>query len=322
MKAGSENNVEAGGDVTFGSSGVAEGSTVAAKAGGSITQSGASLSVQNGYLSQNSGVRAAVKASNTATLTAGGSVGGAVSGSQMQYIGVDAGRVSASAGSGNAVIAAANGKSLAVGEGGIRAPNGTAAVYTSKTISTPGNAVIEGRNVNVTAHDYQPGTVNINVTDRLTANNIEGGMNPGIAIFTTKGGKSNPSIDNLPNNMLIFIDGRLAGGDMMMINKLGALEAFPVATPELKSEQGIFGNPVFLHDQLDVSNPLAVGAIDFLLEDRAELTYGAEFPAEADMQIAINGLSPTTSYRFGQNGEEGSENGEKGTGNGEEGTAK
>jgi hypothetical protein len=73
-----------------------------------------------------------------------------------------------------------------------------------------------------------------------------------------------------------------------------------VQTPELKSEQGVFGNPMFLHDELDVANPLAVGAIDFLLLDYARLSYGSEFPIEADKQVAVSGLSPTTSYRCGQ----------------------
>ena len=72
-------------------------------------------------------------------------------------------------------------------------------------------------------------------------------------------------------------------------------------TPELKSEQGVFGNPTFLHDELDVANPLAVGAIDFLLQDVPLLTLTSDFPTEIDKQVAANGLNPTTSYWFGQN---------------------
>ena len=55
-----------------------------------------------------------------------------------------------------------------------------------------------------------------------------------------------------------------------------------------------------VHDELDVANPLAVGAIDFLLQDYARLSYGSEFPMDADAQVAISGLNPTTSYWCGQ----------------------
>ena len=91
---------------------------------------------------------------------------------------------------------------------------------------------------------------------------------------------------------------------MQSINKFGAMEAFPVQTPELKSEQGIFGNPVFLHDELGVANPLAVGAIDFLLLDIPRLTLSSDFPLDVEKQVAASGLNPTTSYWFGQKSNE------------------
>ncbi len=150
----------------------------------------------------------------------------------------------------------------------------------------------------VTAGDYGNSEVVINAK-KLVVNRIEGGHRPQLAMFKTKG-SNDPDVKNQPNDTIIFVDGRVAGGDIQTINKLGAMEAFPVQTPELKSEQGVFGNPIFLHDELDVANPLAVGAIDFLLQEPARLSYGSEFPREADEQIAISGLNPTTSYWFGK----------------------
>ena len=118
-------------------------------------------------------------------------------------------------------------------------------------------------------------------------------------MFTTRGGNANPYVNNQPNNAVLFVDGRLAGGDLQTINKFGALEAFPVQTPELKSEQGVFGNPVFVHGGLDVSEPVGIGVIDFLLVDRAKMSYGSDIPDDMDMEVSINGLSPLYSYWFG-----------------------
>ena len=133
-------------------------------------------------------------------------------------------------------------------------------------------------------------------------------MKPLIAIYKTKGGKKEPTVTKLPNDAIVFVDGRLAGGDIKTINTLGAVEAFPVQTPELKSEQGVFGNPAFLHDELDVANPLAVGAIDFILLDVPSLALSGDFPVDVDEHVLANGLSPTTSYWFGQGSDEEDEN--------------
>ena len=152
----------------------------------------------------------------------------------------------------------------------------------------------------------------INVGSKLTVNNFHSGANPLLAIFETKGGNKKPNVASLPNDTIVFVDGRLAGGDTQAINKLGALEAFPVQTPELKSEQGVFGNPIFLHDELDVANPLAVGAIDFLLLDIPRLTLSSDFPLEVEKQVAAAGLNPTTSYWFGQESNEDKKEGAEG----------
>ena len=304
IKAGKDVSVTAGGDLAFNNvtadSGKLTGGTVTVNVGGDITQSGAFVDVTHGYATVNTTVPAAIEATDQAILTAGGNVGGNVGRDRIEFVAVDAGSVTVNAG-GNASIAAANGESLTIG-GGVNA-GGTASVYTTQHVGSNGGT-IQGYDVVVTAGEYSDGTVNIATSRRLTVNNLEDGMNPGLAIFKTTGGKRNPRIANLPNRMLVFIDGRLAGGDIQMINKLGSLEAFPVQTPELKSEQGVFGNPVFLHDQLDVVNPIAIGAIDFILQDRAKLELDADFPRNVDSLVDIIGLSPTTSFWFGQDDKE------------------
>ena len=70
-----------------------------------------------------------------------------------------------------------------------------------------------------------------------------------------------------------------------------------------------------MHDDLDVANPLAVGAIDYLLLDLPRLELSSDFPIEVDKQVTANGLNPTTSYWFGQNPAT-DEEGASGDGNG------
>jgi len=133
----------------------------------------------------------------------------------------------------------------------------------------------------------------------LHVNTVGRPKSPLLAYFETVNGVT-PKIDNQPNDAVIFVDGRLAGGNIQTMNRLGSHEAFPVETPELKSVQGVFGNPNFLHGELDVAEPVGIGVIDYLLVDRAKMSYGADIPPEMDMQVSVNGLSPLYSYWFGQ----------------------
>ena len=297
--------VDAGGDVTFGANGQVSGANVAVTADdGDITQDGAVVQVKRGSANKTD-IHPAVVASGAAVLVAGGSIGAPASGT-AEYVGVDAQTVSAKAG-GGAAIAGASGKDLSIGDGGIEA-GGTVSLYTSGTVRPNGNTIKAGGGVSVTAKNYQGGIVGVALSSPLTVNSIgSSGGAPLLAIFETRGGSKSPTITSQPNNAVVFLDGRLAGGDITVINKLGALEAFPVQTPELKSEQGVFGNPTFLHDELDVANPFAVGAIDFLLMDIPRLLLSSDFPVEADRHLAANGLSPTTSYWFGQKDKEATE---------------
>ena len=266
-----------------------------------ITQAGGRVEVDSAGYAEEMNVHAAVQADNAANLTAGGSIGDAEQG-YSDYVGVSAAAVNASA-SGDVAIAGGNGNDITVGDGGISAGQDVA-LYTGGTVvpnPNDENAITAGGNISMTVKDYGGGIVNINMQDELTVNNFRNGSKPLIAIFETKDGNRNPTINNQPNETIIFIDGRLAGGDIQTINLLGAIEAFPVQTPELKSEQGVFGNPPFLHDDLDVATPVAVGAIDYLLLDLPRMELSSDFPIEVEKQITANGLNPTTSYWFGQN---------------------
>jgi hypothetical protein len=134
----------------------------------------------------------------------------------------------------------------------------------------------------------------------LTINNVGRPKYPKVAYFESIDGHE-PRINNLPNDMVIFVDGRLAGGNVNILNMFGANEAFLVSTPELKSTQGIFGAPPFLHSDLDVANPMEVSAIDYLIQEVPRLTLSSEFPPDVDQKVEANGLSLKDSYWFGQN---------------------
>jgi len=281
-------------DVSFGAAGQVSGSAVALTAGGSITQDDATITSPEGFV-DGVQVNAAVSASGKATLKAGDSIG-SVSDSSISYVGVEAGSVAASAKK-SVAVADPNGDGLVVDADGIKA-DGKVAVYTSGSVT--GSGKISAQSVTVSAKSYEEGSVKVSVGNSLAANNFVNGMSPLLAIFDSIGGSSRPNFDNRPNKTIAFFDGRLLGGDLKAINTLGAIEAFPVQTPELKSEQGIFGNPTFLHDELDVANPLAVGAIDFILQEIPRLRLSDDFPIEVEEQLLANGLNPTTSYWFGQ----------------------
>ena len=308
--SGGTATISAGSDVAFDADGQVSGGTVVITAGRDITQEDASISATGGYVSDKK-VNAAVTATGKATLIAeNGSIGLVKSGS-ANYVGVEASSIAANAAK-DVAIADSNGDGIVVDANGIKA-GGSAAVHTAGTIT--GSGTISAPRLTVSAKSYESGTVKVNVGNTLSVNNFNGGMDPLLAIFEAKGGRSRPDLENLPNKTIVFYDGRLLGGDIKIINTLGAIEAFPVQTPELKSEQGIFGNPVFLHDELDVSNPMAVGAIDFLLLDIPRLTLSSDFPLEVEKQVAAAGLNPTTSYWFGQKPNDADEKEEDSDGN-------
>ena len=292
VSAGSTAEIDAGRDVAFLSGGKLTAGSAIVHAGGNITQEGASVSVKDGYANE-AHLDAAIQAGNT-ELSAGGNIGGGT----YRYVVVGGGPVKASAG-GSASVASAGSEDLRVTSVSAR----NVSLYTAGKLITDGPVSSSGGSTTITAKGFG-GIAKSIFGFSLTDDNFILGSSPLLAIFETVGGNKTPWINNQPNGAIIFIDGRLAGGDIKTINKLGSLEAFPVQTPELKSEQGVFGNPIFLHDELDVANPFAVGAIDYLLQDIPLLMLTSDFPMEVDKQVAANGLNPTTSYWFGQHPQE------------------
>jgi hypothetical protein len=261
-------------------------------------------------VSEKKDLHAAIKTDEITLESTGGSIGTAgANTSSYVVLGSDSGKVSVNAtADGDVALAAADANTLDVAE--ITAGKNVS-VYTAGTIKPTGK-IKAGKNISVSAKNFTGGVVQISMGGQLTVNNFGDAMfgNPLLAIFSTYGGNRNVNVNNQPNKSVVFVDGRLAGGDLQTINKLGAMEAFPVQTPELKSEQGVFGNPIFLHDELGVANPLAVGAIDFLLLDIPRLTLSSDFPLEIEKQVAAAGLNPTTSYWFGQKSAEADNGGE------------
>lgn len=176
---------------------------------------------------------------------------------------------------------------------------GNLSIYTSGRLDANG-LLKAGGDVTVSAASFGDMSY-LQAGGKLTINNVGHPSHPQIAYFESVNGVE-PNINNLPNDMVIFIDGRLAGGNLNILNKFGANEAFMVETPELKSTQGIFGNPPFLHSDLDVANPMAVSAVDYLIQEVPRLTLSSDFPAEVDQNVEAVGLSQKDVYWFGQKG--------------------
>ena len=312
---------ESSGDIRFGSDGQLVGtsfSIIKADKGDVTHIGGGGVSSGNGYAGK--AWLSPVASADEVVFDVNGSIGGG----QGDYFAVD-GKMFAFA-SGNVSIAAAKGLSLAGGrevfdEAAIAAASigvglslsdaaknsawdnntvkagGDLSVYTVKELMSNG-LLVSGNDMVVSAGSF--GDLNyLRAGGTLTINNVGHPKHPRIAYFESVNGHE-PRIDNLPNDMVIFVDGRLAGGNINIMNMFGANEAFLVSTPELKSTQGIFGNPPFLHSDLDVANPMEVCAIDYLIQEVPRLTLSSEFPADVDQKVEANGLSLKDSYWFGQ----------------------
>ena len=66
---------------------------------------------------------------------------------------------------------------------------------------------------------------------------------------------------------LVIINGQVLDGNPDITRKIHRAEAFTVETPELKSKQGVFGSPVFVHTDMDVSEAASIGSVDYLRLD-------------------------------------------------------
>ncbi len=135
----------------------------------------------------------------------------------------------------------------------------------------------------------------------IWVNNVSGSPDRFVyAFFNTVGGNHEPTAGAANGSgAFIFVNGQYVGGDPTYVQLFAAVESYPAETPELKSRQGVFGDPFFLHDQMDINEPVALGLIDLILADKATITGDPEIPAEAYRDIVSGGLSPSSSFWFG-----------------------
>ena len=302
-----ESNVR--GDVVFGAHGLARGAAgVVLKTGNGdvIQKSGNATRAKKGYAPAVS-LPAAVSGKDIVM-----DVNGSVTSDRGGYFAVD-GKVFGKA-TGDMRIAAANGADM---EGGERPTDarayelagvdfsdmgdsqsliskGNISAYTAGLLRSYGLFSADG-GLDISARKFGDLSY-LRADGKLSVNNV--GKSSGTRIAYFEG--IEPRIDNQANDILVFLNGRLAGGNLKMISKMGAMEAFPVSTPELKSEQGIFGNPVFLHGDLDVAEPMAVGCVDYLIQEVPRLLLSGDFPLGVDRNVQASGLNPKDIYRFGR----------------------
>ena len=120
------------------------------------------------------------------------------------------------------------------------------------------------------------------------------------AFFNTVGGKSHLRVGAARGSgAIIFVNGMYAGGDPKYMARFAAAEAFAEDTPELKSRQGVFGTPNFVHDQMDINEPIAMGLVEYLLSQGYSIEGDVELPPSATMDIEASGLGPRNTIRFG-----------------------
>ena len=135
----------------------------------------------------------------------------------------------------------------------------------------PGHLHVNG--INISGADTPDGWVWISLEGRLgrdpaTSRKIEYTGNveiPGLVLF---------------NNAAVIGDETVAGNILRT-------EAFSIETPELKSRQGVFGSPYFLHTYMNISEPIALGLVDYLLHGQACVYADPEFPSLAKRKITM-----------------------------------
>ena len=88
---------------------------------------------------------------------------------------------------------------------------------------------------------------------------------------------------------LIIQNNQVVGGDEAVMREIFRTAAFYVETPELKSKQGVFGSPYFLHSYLTISDPVALGLIDYVLFGQAKVNADPDLPPQANQTIIKGG---------------------------------
>ena len=84
-----------------------------------------------------------------------------------------------------------------------------------------------------------------------------------------------PTYDNIVG--LVIANGQIVGGHPQLIRSMNRALAFTVNTPELKSVQGVFGDPGFIHTKMDVSDASSIASVDNLSFDWAKEGMGNAF---------------------------------------------
>ena len=87
---------------------------------------------------------------------------------------------------------------------------------------------------------------------------------------------------------LVFLNGQLLLGDQFLLLEVARTEAFVVETPEIKSPQGVFGNPYFIHLYMQISEAWNL-FLDFILFGEAQVNADPEMPPDAKRTIKIGG---------------------------------
>ncbi|MCL1888713.1 MAG: hypothetical protein FWF96_07590, partial [Kiritimatiellaeota bacterium] len=102
---------------------------------------------------------------------------------------------------------------------------------------------------------------------------------------------------------VIFYDGQYMGGAPKYIVRIAASESYPADTPELKSRLGVFSEPLFVHDQIDIVQSPSLGFIEHLIPNADVIEVNREFPAVfRRMEIQDGGLKPRNTWWFDRAG--------------------
>jgi len=113
------------------------------------------------------------------------------------------------------------------------------------------------------------------------------------AYFTGRG----LAIDKYLGYWTMFYNGTPVGLDALRAQYLSAFLLVGM-NPTLLSEQSVFGSPFFLHDNLDLTEPIALGLVDYLLAGAAVVGADPEFPPEANDKIASGVAGSRTTVWF------------------------
>ena len=77
--------------------------------------------------------------------------------------------------------------------------------------------------------------------------------------------------------------------------------SFTVETPELKSRQGVFGSPLFIHTDMDVSESASIGSVDYISMATSIAGSGIRTLADRDVYDTLLFTDEDAKNRFESN---------------------